>query len=89
MPANQNSKSKEKLQIDNEGERLCIIHTNIGKDEVVKPLTDKTLSKIKEVVSIIQESSCKDEELEKIVDNFPEQIDHKVHGFHQKCYKKY
>ena len=72
---------KNRQELDKEGGRICIIHSQNNKSEKdVRPLTENSFIKIKEVASVRQQSSSENTRLSDIIEKLPEELDSSVHG---------
>ena len=81
---------KNRQELDKEGGRICIIHSQNNKSEKdVRPLTEHSFIKIKEVASVKQQSSSENTRLSDIIEKLPEELDSSVHGYHRKCYQTF
>ena len=86
-------KSVKRLQRKHQSggsKRVCIIHFAKNKSETkVRPLTEYSFSKIKEIASLRQSSNNEESRLDNICQNLPEEFDILVHGNHRKCYQNF
>ena len=71
-----------------QNERYCIIHLKQNKtDTEIRPLTEHSFSKIKEVADIRKSSGNQDDNFKEIIFQLPECFNPTIHGSHQWCYK--
>ena len=86
-------KSVKRLQRKHQSggsKRVCTIHFAKNKSETkVRPLTEYSFSKIKEIASLRQSSNNEESRLDNICQNLPEDFDILVHGNHRKCYQNF
>ena len=80
--------SKKKSGKGDKEYQLCIIHYDSNKSETdIRPFTDCSFSKIKEVAEFRQRSEDENSRLDRICQNLPKEFDTLAHGYHRKCYQ--
>ena len=73
-----------------QNERYCIIHLKQNKtDTEIRPLTEHSFSKIKEVADIRKSSGNQDDNFKEIIFQLPECFNPTIHGSHRWCYKNF
>ena len=73
-----------------QNERYCVIHLKQNKtDTEIRPLTEHSFSKIKEVADIRKSSRNQDDNFKEIIFQLPECFNPTIHGSHRWCYKNF
>lgn len=71
---------------------ICVIHSsnsNTTSDTVVRPLTESSQSRIKEVVRLRQACDDPKSRLDDICNQIPIDLNDRHHGFHRNCYQTF
>ena len=82
-------KKCKRKSLSTQEERACIIHLNNKTDAEVRPLTQHSFSKIKDVAELRKNCGNQNEHFDETITELPEHFDSSLHGSNRWCYKNF